>query len=261
MSRIPLLGTAQLDARFDGSPPRVRSLALWTWRAWDGQLAPLTEGLSVAYRGRTAAATIHASDGTSGTLAASAAAFTSIDWDGDGVREEDGLLLSAEEALRYYDATTGRVRLPVSPLTLRLDGVETGNAASADAPYWSLTTDAITGAYLALLGTGGGEIALVHHNGTSSVSAALPVAPGNRFSARALLLASGAVQLGLVRNGATEAVSAASAPLALAAEWGGGNAVQIRLNERGNSARGTGLVRCGALFAGTLTRRQLLEVL
>jgi hypothetical protein len=261
MSRIPLLGTQQLDARLDGTPHRVRSRALWSWRAWDGLLAPLTEGLSVAYRGRTSAATVHATDGTAGTLAASAPAWTSIDWDGDGSREDDGLLLSAEEALRYYDATTGRVRLAMGALTLRLDGIESGNATTSDAPYWSLTTDAITGAYLALLGTGSGEMQFVHYNGSSTVASALPVVLGNRFSARARLLATGAVQLALVRNGGAEVVGTTSSANALAAEWGGGDAAMIRLNERGNSVRGSGIVRYAALFAGSLTRAQLLEAL
>ena len=262
MSRIPPLGTEQLDARFDGTPPRLRTRALWAWRASDGLLAPLNEAMSVAYRGRSSAATIHGSDGASGTLAAAAPAFTSIDWDLDGTREEDGLLMSPEEALRYYDATSNRLQLPLGAMTLRLEGIELGNAATDGEPYWSYTTDAATGAYLAVLGTGGaGGIAVHHYNGSATRVASLPLAAGDRFSARAMVHADGGVQLGLVRNGGSEALSAREAALAFAAAWGAGGATQIRWNEFGNSNRGTLIARYGALYAGVLPRRTLLEVL
>ena len=264
MTRIPLFGSEPADPRIGA--PRVRTRSLWCWRAWDGQLAPLNEGLSVAYRGRTSAATIHASDGTSGTLAAAAAAFTAIDWDGDGVREEDALLLSDEEALRYFDASTGGLWWDMGPKVLRLDGVELGNAVDEDAPYWSFTTDDIAGAYLAVLGAGDlgdgvGGIRLRHHNGTSAVESVLPLPASARFSLRGLYHADGAVQIGLVVNGAAEVLGLKSAALTPAASWGAGGTPQLRVNEIGTATRGTFALRYGAVFGGLATRPQLLEVL
>jgi hypothetical protein len=266
MSRIPLLGSQQVDVRYDGAPPRVRTRSLWCWRAWDGLLAPLNPGLSVAYRGRSSTATIYASDGTSGSLTASAPAFTAIDWDGDGAREEDGLLLSSAEALRYYDASTNRLRWTMGAKVIRLDGIESGNAMVEDAPFWSFTTDAIAGAYLAVLGTGDlgagvGGIALHHYNGTSTVVSQLPLAAGDRFSLRAQYFDDGAVQIGLVRNGGREATGTKSAALEPESSWGDGGATQIRVNEIGDDSRGTSLLRYGAVYGGVATRQQLLEVL
>lgn len=261
MSRIPILGSEQLDARFDGAPPRLRTRSLWCWRARDGLLAPLNERMSVAYRGRSSAATIHASNGTSGTLAASAPAFTSVDWDGDGVREEDALQLSDEEALRYYDATTERLVWTMAAKVLRLDWIELGTAGVSDAPYWSFTTDEIDGAYLAILGSGTGDVQLHHYNGTSTVVSELPVTTGNKCSLRAQYFADGAVQIGLVRNGGAEVLSTKSAALTPAAVWGDGGDTMVRVNEIGDGIRGELQLRHGAVYGGVATRRELLEVI
>lgn len=265
MSRIPILGSHQVGARFDGAPPRVRTRSLWCMRPFDGLLSPLNPGMAVAYVGRTEQAIIHDSDGVSGVLPAAEPAFTSIDWDGDGQREEDGLLLSSEEALRYFDPESERLVWDTGPKLIRLDEIETGNALVEDTPYWSFTTDSATGAYLAVLGTGDlgggvGGIALHHYNGTSTVVAQLPLATADRFSMRGLFLQNGAVQIGLVRNAGSEVVSAPSAALLPASTWGDGGATQCRLNELGDASRGSGIVRYAAVFGGTGTRRQMLEV-
>lgn len=266
MSRIPILGSHLPDARFDGRPPRVRTRSLWTFRPFDGLLSALNPGMAVAYLGRSEQAIIHDSDGVSGVLPAAEPAFTSIDWDGDGQREEDGLLMSNEEALRYFDPESERLVWDTGPKVIRLDGIETGSALVEGAPYWSFTTDAATGAYLAVRGTGDlgggvGGIALHHYNGTSEVTAQLPLATADRFSFRGLFLPNGGVQIGLVRNAGNEVVSAASAALTPASSWGDDGDTVCRLNEFGDDSRGAWIVRYAAVFGGNATRRELLEVL
>ncbi len=261
MSRIPILGSQQTDVRMDGTPPRVRTRSLLCFRAWDGTLAPLNEGISVAYLGRTVATNIFASDGTEAPLVASAPAFSSIDWDADGVREDDALLMSEEEALRYFDATTEQLEWDTGPKVFRVDGIEIGNALVDGAPYFSLTNDDASGAWLAVLGSGDGRIGLHHHNGIAETVSQLAIAPGARFSLRALLHADGSVEVGLLQNAGAEVGGTRSGAIAPAAEWGGGAGVQARLNEWGAEIRGTQSLRYFAAFNGTATRTQLLEVL
>lgn len=262
MTHRPLLGSHQLETRTDGGPPLLRVRALVLWRANDGSLLPRNEALSTDYVGRSTSATIFDTDGTSGPLAASEPAFTSVDWDLDGAREADALLLSTEEALRIYDRTTGRLRWDMGPKTLRYDWIETGAAEITDAPLWSFTTDDTAGAYLALLGTGTGGVAFEHHNATSSVVSTVPVSAGDCCSLRAVLHPDGSVEAALTRNGAArELLGERSDALALADEWGDGGSTLCRVNESGDSTRGTQLARYLAVYGAVLTRKQLLEVL
>lgn len=262
MTLRPLLGSQQLDARFDGASQRLRVRGLVVWRAADSSLLCRNEGVSTDFVGRSSAATIFDSNGLSGTLAASEPAFTSVDWDRDGTREAEALLLSDEEALRMYDRVTGRLLWDTSPKTIRLDWSETGAALVSDAPYWSFTTDAATGAYLAVLGGGDGTVLIEHYNGTSAVASALAVTSGDCYSLRAIYDTDGSVQAHLVRNGAAREVSGPrSAALTPAATWGGGGATICRLNEFGNASRGEQLARYLAVYGAVLTRQQLMEVL
>lgn len=264
--RRPILGSEQANVRWDGLPPRPRTRSLWCWRAFDGELAPLNEGMSVQYLGRSAPATIYDSAGVSGSLATAMPAFSSEDWNGDGVREEDILLMSDEEALRFLDATTGRLVWDTGPKVIRIDGIELGNALVEDAPYWSFTKNDGAGAYLALLGAGDlgsgvGGISIHHYNGTSTVVSTLPLPAAARFSARANFHANGAVQLGLVVNGGAELQGTKSAALTPAETWGNDGATVCRVNEFGNTVRGAFGFRYGAVFGGNATRRELLEAL
>lgn len=252
----PLFGVQQTDARLDGQP-RLATSSLWCARASDCLITPLNEGLSVAYRGRSNAATIYASDGTSGLLAAAEPAFSCEDWDGDTIREELLLLLSTQEAVRYYDATSGRLDLPMIDLTLRLDFTELGNATTADAPYWSYTPDTISGRRIEVVGDGGGNVVARHHDGSAFRTSSVAVSTGNRCSLRAVFFADGSVQAAMVVNGGAEVTAAKSATLTPVA-WPAGN-TRIRLNERGNGSRGTQAFRYGALYGGALSRRVLLE--
>ncbi len=261
MSRIPILGSAQLDARLDGTPPRLRTRSLLCVRAWDGIIAPLNEGMSVDYLGRSTTATIYASDGTSGALVASAPAFSSEDWDGDAIREEDALVLSDEEALRYYDASSEQLLWDTTAKVIRLDGYERGNSMVDGAPYFSFTNDAASGAYLAVLGSGDGKIGLHHYNGTSTVVSELPVFDGDRFSFIGQYSDNGSVRVRLVRNGGSDSVGALSAALLPETVWGGGAGVKARINEFGDALRGEQALRYLAVYGGTATRQQLLEVL
>ena len=261
MSRIPILGSQQLDARLDGTPPRVRTRSLLCMRAWDGILSPLNEGMSVDYLGRSATATIYASDGTSGALVASAPAFSSEDWDGDGAREEDALLLSIAESLRYHDASSAQLLWTMTAKVFRLDGYERGNALVAGAPYFSFTNAAASGAYLAIRGSGDGKIGLHHHNGTATVVSELPVTAGDRFSLLGQYFDDGSVQVRLVRNGGTDVVGTRSAALLPETVWGGGSGVQARVNEFGAALRGVQALRYLAVYGGTATRQQIMEVL
>lgn len=261
MSRIPILGSPQIDARLDGTPPRVRTRSLLCVRAWDGVLAPLNEGMSVDYLGRSATATIYASDGTSGALVASAPAFSSEDWDGDGVREEDALVLSAEEALRYYDASSNQLLWDTTAKVIRIDGYERGNALVAGAPYFSFTNNTASGAYLAVLGSGDGKIGLRHYNGTSTVVSELPIANGDRYSLIGQYANNGSVRVRMIRNGGAEVVGALSDPLLPETVWGGGAGVKARINECGVPVRGVQALRYLAVFGGTATRQQITEVL
>lgn len=260
MSRRPLLGSPQLDVRHDGSQPVLRVKGLLVVRAYDGGLLPANDGISCAYLGRSEPATIYDSDGVSGSLVASLPAFTSIDWNGDGVRAEDAQLLSAEEALRYYDVNTNRLRWLPGAMSLRLDWQQVG-ALAEDQPLFTFTRDNGTGAYFGFFGNADGDVEFRHYNGTSTVTAARPLGAGDRCSAVARMYETGAVQLGLVRNGGNESVSAKSAALEFADEWGNGGAVQARLNEFGNTERGTMLFRYLGVYGGLASRKQILEVL
>jgi hypothetical protein len=260
MSRIPILGSQQLDVRMDGSAPRLRTKSLLCWRSWDGRILPVNDGISCGYLGRSTTATIYDSYGTSGALVASALAFSCVDWDGDGVREEDALLLSDEEALRFYDANTNRLTWKTDAKVIRLDWLQVGDIV-ADQPLFTFTRDNGTGAYFGLFGGPDGTVQFRHYNGTSTVTSERPVFDGDRCSARALLFSSGAVQLGLVRNGSAESVGTKSSALEPAADWGNGGATVARLNEFGDSDRGTMLARYLAVYGGNATRKQLLEVL
>lgn len=259
----PLLGAAQADARFDGSAPRLTVRGLVVWRSADGELLPRNEGVSVAYLGRSSAATIRASDGTTGLLAAAEPAFTSIDWDGDGVYEADALRLSDEESLRFFDPVLDGLLWTPGPLTLRHDWIEIGSADVADAPYWSFTVDDATGAWLALRGTGSGAVRFEHCNGEDVVSSAVPVSLGDRCSLRQVLHPDGRVEVGLLRNGATrELLGAASDPLALAAAWGDGSALpSLRLNGFGDSVQGAQELVHHAVYGAALARAPLMESL
>lgn len=262
MAYHPALGSSQLDARFAGEPPRLHVLGLVVWRASDGELLPRNAGLSVDYVGRSSAATIHASDGTSGLLAAAEPAFTSVDWDGDGVRESDALWLSDEEALRVRDAVLPTLHWSMGAKAGLYEWIEHGNATVEGAPYWSFTTDAVDGAYLALLGSGDGHVEFVHHNGAGTVSAALPVTLGDRCSLRHQYFDDGSVELSLVRNSARIVThSDRSEPLAPAATWGDGGDTRFRLNEFGDAVRGTQYARYLAMYGGVASHTQLLEVL
>lgn len=261
MSRIPILGSPQIDSRLDGTPPRVRTRSLLCWRAWDGILSPLNEGMSVAYLGRSATATIYASDGTSGALVASAPAFSSEDWDGDGAREEDALVLSMAEALRYYDASSGQLLWDTTAKVIRIEGYERGNALVDGAPYFSFTNDAASGAYLAVLGSGDGKIGLHHYNGTSTMVSELPIADGDRYSLIGQYANNGSVRIRLMRNGGADVVGALSDALLPETVWGGGSGVKARINEFGNAVRGVQALRYLAVFGGTATRQQIMEVL
>lgn len=261
MSRYPLLGTAQRDAVLDpttSAGARRRVLARHIWRASDGVLTPLNPELAVQYVGRSTAATIHDSRGVSGSLAAAAAAWTSIDWDGDGQREADGLVLGDEEALRYFDPANSGLYWPMTAFTLRHDWIETGAADVPDAPYWSFSPDDLVGAYVALVGTGAGEVEFQHFNGDDIATCALPVSAGDRCSARAQFRADGSVFLALVINGGDEVLGDASAPLAVASYWGSGTEL-VRINELGDTSRGQQIAKYSAVYDGLLSRSELLE--
>jgi hypothetical protein len=259
MSHYPVLGAVQRDVRFDGSPPRIYPFGLVVWRALDGELRPLNAELSVDYLGRSVPATIHANDGTSGSLVASAPAFTMADWNRDGVREEQLLQLTDEEALRFYDADSGALAWNTGAKVIRLDWIEQGNADDGS-PYWSLTNSAVSGPHLKIVGSGDGKVQFIHDNDTSFVLSQLPVAVGDCCSLRAQYFDDGSVQIGLVRNGAKEVVGTRSAALAPESVWGDGGSVQPRLNELGLT-HGAMLLRHFAVYGGTATRRELLEIL
>jgi hypothetical protein len=261
MSHLPPLGVPQLDVRTDGAPPRIRPIGLLVLRALDGQLVPLNAEISVAYLGRSEDATIHDSFGTSGTLVASAPAFTMADWDRDGVREEQLLQLGDEEALRYFDASTEQLLWSTGPKVIRFDWIQDG-AVVEDMPYWSFTNDDASGPWFGMFGLADGKVGLRHYNGTSTVESGVAVAAGDSCSMRLLLHADGSVQTGLWKNGSrVEIAGARSASLAPESEWGEGGGVQFRLNEFGDSVRGVQRFRHLGVYGGTATRRELMEVL
>lgn len=267
MTLIPPLGSEQTDVKYDGRQPTLRSRSRWGWRACDGVASPLNPGMRALYAGRTVAATIHDSDGVSGTIPTADLAFTSTDWDGDTVREEDTLLLSAEEALIYNDPHTDRLHWDNGPLTLRYEWVHLGPG-----PLWSFCAESGLGAWLRLAGElddAGGEdvhtIVWTHDNDTSAVTSVVPVAIGDRCSAICHLHADGRVQLELVRNGASAVRGDRSAALAILGVWGNGGTTCVRVNEwidaEGEPVRGTQQWRTGFVFGGVLPRRRVLELL
>lgn len=276
MSRLPITGALQRDARAPDALPRIASSALLGWRASDGLLLPLQDGIAATYRQRTIAATIVAHDGTSGLLAAAAPAFTAIDWDGDGVLESEALLCSPENAVRWHAPTGAGLLLPVASLTLRHEWIELGAAASGG-PLWSLSDDAIAGGALVLEGTGANGLQFRVTNGSTTAVAALTlpeaIASGDRIAARATLVITGTdarVQLALVRvrpgvlapaavgdvgwTQAPETISALSAAIAAPAAWGTSGGVRARLNERGAASRGVQAVHASFLYPGVRAR-------
>lgn len=259
MSLIPLLGAQQRAAAEKGAP-RLRTRSKFCWRGSDGVLSPLNEGLVVRVVQRTSAVTIYASDGTSGLLSASAPAFSSVDFDGDGVRECDALELMNEEANRYVSPDTEQIMWDLDPETWLIRWIERGAAAIPNAPYFSLTNNAATGAYFGLFGDGAGNAVFRHYNGTTTVEASRAVVANARYEGVITRDANGAVQFALIKNGGTEQISAKSAaaePLA----WGGGSGVQLRINEFGNTVRGVQSLLYLACYRGVLSRQRVLELL
>jgi hypothetical protein len=258
MTWRPPLGVEQVDVQWDGTQPRVRTRSRWCWRAFDGLLLPLNWGMSVEYEPRTAPATIYASDGTSGSLPTAAAAFSSTDWNGDGVREEDTLILSPEEALRYFDLHTERLHWSDGPITLRYDWVHVGAG-----PLWSYCADSGLGSWIKLEADDEHVVTWSHYNGTAAVTSARSVNVGERCSALAHLHANGAVQLEMVRNAGAPSRGERSAANAIAEVWGGGGNTRVRVNEwidaEGEPVRGEQQLRCGYVFDGILARRPAQE--
>lgn len=246
MRRPNELGVRLLDAL---DQPLAR-LALWfDWVAVDGRLDARTSDLAVDYRRRTTAATIDASDGTSGTINQALPAFTAIDWNNDGVREEQGLKTSTSEAWRYVDARTGAIAWPTTPLTLRYEWIHVG-----DGVLWSLTNDAASGAGL-LLTVVGGMVHWEHRNGSGAESSEVAVSVGDRCSARALLYPDGSVQLGLVIGDASELDGGQSDPLLPATDYAAGS--KVRINEVGDTSRGVQVARLCQVFGGLWSRAEI----
>lgn len=258
MTRLPLLGTAQRDTLLDpsgaGVPRRyVRGRVVWS--AANG-LAALNPDVSVSYIGRATSATIYDSRGVAITLAAAAAAFTSIDWNDTGARDCEGLLLSDEEALRFFDPVNGGGLWwpPGTALTRRFDWIH----QDVDGPLWSFSDDDVEGAYLLLQDTGDGGVEWTHHNGSSAVTSSVAAAPGDRVSARSVLNVNGSVLLALSINGEDEVLGTPSAALTQADYWGEEWPCD-RINELGTTTRGQQIARYSATYDGVLTRAELLE--
>jgi hypothetical protein len=271
--RYPILGSAQRDARALDEPLALRVQALWYFRAAGGVLAPLNTGMQVDYLGRSAPATIYASDGTSGNLASAAPAFTSIPWATAGVRDDEGLLLSPEEALRYYDAATGELQLVPGPLTILHEWISVQVADVDQAPLLTFTPDDASnpapafGLFETVADAGATRyVTLAHDNATVIVTARTDLALGDRGSLVAWLHADGSVESDLLINGATTVVGDRSAANALEPAWGVAGTCKIRLNEWCDSdgdtgTRATQIVRRSAIYGGIATRAQLAEML
>lgn len=257
----PLLGSEQGALPFGAGPLAVRSRALWSWRACDGGDEPLT-GQPVVLRKRTATATVLASDGTSGSVAVLAPAWTAVDWDGDTVREELHRLLGTDEAIRGTDVGGGGLFWPVRDLSGLHEWVHSSSSA-ANHTLWSFTNDAASGAYLALRYTSASALAMQHHNGTTLASSPLTgLVDGDRCSLRwQFTAADGRVRAWLVRNAGAESDGGLSGAATPAASWGGGSGVLCRLNEFGTGSRGIQRLRASLVAPGLLSRTALEQLL
>lgn len=100
-------------------------------------------------------------------------------------------------------------------------------------------------ARLWLYRSSGGAWALLHHNGTASVSVSASGTPayGDVVEMRGILYGDGSVQLGVSINAAAEVVSARSAALTPAAAWGGAARLWLGSDDGGASTGVLALAR------------------
>jgi hypothetical protein len=234
-------------ARAPRLPAAARPPWLLEWRAALAQRDATTGQVGTFTRTTTQTAPdVH---GTNYTAPHSLPAWAMVDTDADTVRDRLGLLMDANGAMSWACEVVPQA------LTVYVSFEMREAIANAKA-ILSLGGDG-TGARLAILSTGS-FYQVLHHNGSSSVSATLGAAPSlnQRVELRAVLRATGSVLLGQAINGAAETVTGASGTLALAAAWG---AAVFRLARDGAGAVGAGLFFTARIAAGELTLEQIRE--
>lgn len=194
---------------------------------------------------RAATASITDRNGAAITLAQHVPAFEPRDWLNTSARTHTGLLYG----------TSDRCSFPVlwrpAAMALHVEFIEVGN--SSGNTLCSITNDAVSGArFIVRRATNGYEI--VHHNGTSEVTAALSTAPtaGQRGRLFGYLYEDGAVQLWQSINEGALTNTSRTAGLAFGAQWGSGTA-RLRIGASGTGNYGVGWMRRLRLVPGLPT--------
>lgn len=253
MALWPLYGT-DLPA----APLELRSRCLAHWRAHDLTLHAALTGLTGVL---TRAATGTATDST-GTTYTAVHAQPRWDWrdlDADSVREAVGLLMGTGDRLVWSNAGAPLALLPKA-MAFALEFVETGGVSVGSSALLYLGNDGVTGARL-FVDASGGVYRLRHHNGSAEVIAALPAAPttNQQVRLRGQVYADGSVQMWQQINGGVETATARTSANALAASWGGGNAM-LRLNSLGSGTATTAWYESLKLVAGLPDLATLLRL-
>lgn len=227
----------------------ARHAAVWCARdatlvARSGQVGVLT---------RTTAAAAVDDYGVSDTCVHSECRWEKVDTNGDSVRDRFGLLL-----------TTDLVKWPTFFDAVALSGmvqfIERGTVGTASAGLFYLGNDGVTGARLFIESTGT-YYRFVSHNGTSSKTSTLAVAPtsGQEVRLRWHRAADGNVQLWQSINGGAESTGGASTGgLSLVAF---GAAQYVRLNSVGTGNLGSVLALGWVVDSGLQTEATLKAAL
>lgn len=233
----------------DRTPRRV-SDCLWSW---DAALATLTSDQGVVGVHSRATTLASVSDGVGATYTAphSLPAWEMRDLDGDSVREAMGLRMGTSDFVHWAVAPAPQA------MSGLLELVETGARTTANATFFAVTNDAVSGARL-WLDTSGTYYRLNWTDGTTTRTATLAAGQpttGQRVRLRWTLAADGALALWQSINGAPE-TSATAAALTLPSAWASN--AKVRLNSRGDTEHpAQGWYRRAKLVAGLLSTEDL----
>lgn len=180
---------------------------------------------------RAATATITDSNGTSFTAAQHMVGWEPRDWDNDGICEAMGVRLGTSDRLSYLAEWAPKA------CAFYHEFIQIGAMPSAGVALWSITNDAVTGARL-VLDSSGSFWRLTHHNGSTSDSKTLAVAPsdGQRVVLWGQLYDDGSVQLWQTINGAAATNTTRGSAAALASAWGTDARLRIGASGSGNYA-------------------------
>jgi hypothetical protein len=218
-----------LPSELDVSSALLATRSIFHVRAFDQTLTALNG--QVPTFSRAATASIVDVNGVSFTAAQHMVGWEPQDWDNDSVRECMCARIGTSDRLSY--AADWR---PIG-FGFLLEFIQVGSMPSTGVALWSITNDAVTGSRVVVDSSGSsGFWQLTHHNGSSSVTRTLAVAPasGNRVALWGYVYPDGSVQLWQSINHAAATNTTQSGTAARAASWGTGARLRIGASGTGN---------------------------